>query len=265
MISRLFASIKAICSLFRLYERDPFTNKPIKSRPMPEGTELTLPSLSTTTTTTLLMPGPTTNTTYNTLHPHPNGCASLIFPNQSMTHTVSSSLRSSLFHLRALHLLTDDHSSDGKSFSSPATDLFLSFTAQRQCLVIKHAFRADIEHLFQCHQSSISTTVIFLQHSSNDDDSSSSYTVPCPTLSESVSSIGSYGHTHPREPSDYSIEELTNLFDFIPDDKFTASQYEYVGSKCRSIESIANQIIQSEVGEQWHCRTLHWRLCHSRK
>ena len=198
---------------------------------MPEGTELTLPTLSTTTTTTLLMPGPTTNTTYNTLHPHPNGCASLIFPNQSMTHTVSSSLRSSLFDLRVLLLLIDDHSSDGEPFSPSATDIFLSFVAQRQCLVSKHAFRADIEHLFQCHQSSISTTVILLHHSSNDDDSSSSsYTVPGPTLSESVSPIGTFGHPHPREPSDYSIEELTNLFNFISDDKFTASQYEYVGS-----------------------------------
>ena len=56
---------------------------------MPEGTELTLPNMTTTTTTTtLLMPGQTTTTTFNSLHPHANGCASLIFPNQSMNHTV---------------------------------------------------------------------------------------------------------------------------------------------------------------------------------
>jgi hypothetical protein len=54
---------------------------------MPEGTELTLPNV-TTTTTTLLMPGQTT-TTFTNLHPHTNGCTSLIFPNQSMNQTVS--------------------------------------------------------------------------------------------------------------------------------------------------------------------------------
>ena len=73
----------------RLYERDPFTNKPIKSRLMPEGTELTVPNV---TTTTLLMPGPTT-TTYNHVHPHPTGCTSLIFPTQPMSQTVNFSTK----------------------------------------------------------------------------------------------------------------------------------------------------------------------------
>lgn len=73
----------------RLYERDPFTNKPIKSRSMHEGTEVTIPNL-TTTTATLLMPGQTT--TFNSLHPHTNGCASLIFPTQPLSHTVSFSI-----------------------------------------------------------------------------------------------------------------------------------------------------------------------------
>ncbi|CAF3490015.1 unnamed protein product [Rotaria socialis] len=73
----------------RLYERDPFTNKPIKCRPMPEGTELSIPNV-TTTTTTLLIPGQTTTTTtFNNLHPHTNGGASLIFPNQSINHTTT--------------------------------------------------------------------------------------------------------------------------------------------------------------------------------
>ncbi len=73
---------------FRLYERDPFTNKPIKSRPTHENTEVTIPNVATTTTTTLLMPGHTTTTTFNNIHPHTNGCTSLIFPNQSINHTV---------------------------------------------------------------------------------------------------------------------------------------------------------------------------------
>lgn len=56
---------------------------------MPEGTELTLPNV--TTTTTLLIPGQgTTTTTFNSLHPHNNGGTSLIFPNQPLNHTVSS-------------------------------------------------------------------------------------------------------------------------------------------------------------------------------
>jgi hypothetical protein len=81
-----------ILSRYRLYERDPFTNKPIKSRPMPEGTELNL-SNAVTTTATLLMPGQTqaaatTTTTFNSLHSHSTNCASLIFPNQSNNHTV---------------------------------------------------------------------------------------------------------------------------------------------------------------------------------
>jgi hypothetical protein len=50
---------------------------------MPEGTELTLSNV----TTTLLMPGQTT--TFNNLHPHTNGCTSLIFPNQSLNQTVN--------------------------------------------------------------------------------------------------------------------------------------------------------------------------------
>ncbi|CAF3979677.1 unnamed protein product [Rotaria sp. Silwood2] len=73
----------------RLYERDPFTNKPIKSRPMPEGTELTMPNV-TATTTTLLIPGQTTTTTtFNNLHPHTNGATSLIFPSQPINHTTT--------------------------------------------------------------------------------------------------------------------------------------------------------------------------------
>jgi hypothetical protein len=40
------------------------------------------------------MPGQaTTTTTYNNLHPHTNGCASLIFPNQPINHTVSFDFR----------------------------------------------------------------------------------------------------------------------------------------------------------------------------
>ena len=58
---------------------------------MPEGTELTVPSV----TTTLLMPGQTT-TTYNHIHPHPTGCTSLIFPNQSMSQTVNFSPQKNL-------------------------------------------------------------------------------------------------------------------------------------------------------------------------
>jgi hypothetical protein len=61
--------------MFRLYERDPFTNKPIKSDLTP--TELTIPN------TTLLVPGQTT--TYNTLPTHSNGRSSLIFPNQTVS------------------------------------------------------------------------------------------------------------------------------------------------------------------------------------
>jgi hypothetical protein len=58
---------------------------------MPEGTELVIPNV-TTTTTTLLMPSQTTTTTtYNNLHPHPNGCTSIIFPNQSINQPVSFS------------------------------------------------------------------------------------------------------------------------------------------------------------------------------
>ncbi|CAF1206065.1 unnamed protein product [Rotaria sordida] len=72
----------------RLYERDPFTNKPIKSRPMPEGTELTIPNV-TATTTTLLIPGQTTTTTFNNIHPHTNGGTSLIFPSQPINHTTT--------------------------------------------------------------------------------------------------------------------------------------------------------------------------------
>ncbi|CAF0913134.1 unnamed protein product [Rotaria sp. Silwood1] len=73
----------------RLYERDPFTNKPIKSRPMPEGTELTIPNV-TATTTTLLIPGQTTaTTTFNNIHPHTNGGTSLIFPSQPISHTTT--------------------------------------------------------------------------------------------------------------------------------------------------------------------------------
>jgi hypothetical protein len=53
---------------------------------MPEGTELVIPNI-TTTTTTLLMPGQTT--TFNNLHPHTNGCTSLIFPNQTINQTVN--------------------------------------------------------------------------------------------------------------------------------------------------------------------------------
>lgn len=52
---------------------------------MPEGTELTVPSV----TTTLLMPGQTTTTTYNHIHPHPTGCTSLIFPSQPISQTVN--------------------------------------------------------------------------------------------------------------------------------------------------------------------------------
>ena len=79
---------------FRLYERDPFTNKPIKSRPMPESTELTVPNV-TSSTTALLMPGQTTTTTFNNLHSHTNGGTSLIFPSQPINHTVS--LRNTFF------------------------------------------------------------------------------------------------------------------------------------------------------------------------
>jgi hypothetical protein len=55
-----------------LYERDPFTNKPIKIDPTPEHTK-----------STLLMPGQTT--TFNTITPHSNGYSSIIFPNQTVT------------------------------------------------------------------------------------------------------------------------------------------------------------------------------------
>ncbi|CAF1311384.1 unnamed protein product [Adineta steineri] len=67
----------------RLYERDPFTNKPIKSDSI--GTELTIPSV---TNTTLLVPGQTA--TFNTLSNHSNGCSSLIFPNQTTTIPVTN-------------------------------------------------------------------------------------------------------------------------------------------------------------------------------
>ncbi|CAF1040976.1 unnamed protein product [Adineta steineri] len=73
----------------RLYERDPFTNKPIKSRSTHESTELTIPNIASTTTTTLLMPGQTTTTTYNSLHPNTNNCTSLIFPTQPISHTTT--------------------------------------------------------------------------------------------------------------------------------------------------------------------------------
>lgn len=74
----------------RLYERDPFTNKPIKSRPMPEGTELTLPTIANANNPpTLLMPGPT-STTFTNLMPSTNTCTSLIFPNQTSTITVAT-------------------------------------------------------------------------------------------------------------------------------------------------------------------------------
>ncbi|UJR30506.1 hypothetical protein I4U23_018037 [Adineta vaga] len=72
----------------RLYERDPFTNKPIKCRSTFESTEVTLPNVITTPTngtTTLLMPGQMT--TLNNLHPYTNGCNSLIFPTQPLSHT----------------------------------------------------------------------------------------------------------------------------------------------------------------------------------
>jgi hypothetical protein len=43
------------------------------------------------------MPGQTTTTTFNTLHPHTNGCTSLIFPNQSLNQTVNFSRRKLYF------------------------------------------------------------------------------------------------------------------------------------------------------------------------
>ena len=248
-------------SRFRLYERDPFTNKPIKSRPMPEGTELTLPTLSATTTTTLLMPGPATNTTFNTLHPHSNGCASLIFPHQSMSHTVSCSSRSFPLRSTSFFLSIDNDSPDGESFSTSTADLFLSFIAQRQCLVNEYAFRPDLEYLFQRHQSSIATTRILLHHSGDDDSSFCITTYP--TSIESVSSIGASSQSHRRKPSNHSIKELTDLLDFLANDQFTASQHEYVGSQRCAAESFAHQISQSEVIQQWYCRALHWWLCHS--
>ncbi|CAF1624942.1 unnamed protein product [Adineta ricciae] len=62
----------------RLYERDPFTNKPIKSDVASPNTELTIPTVA---NTTLLVPGQTN--TFNAIPTHTNGCSSLIFPNQS--------------------------------------------------------------------------------------------------------------------------------------------------------------------------------------
>ncbi|UJR16092.1 hypothetical protein I4U23_003004 [Adineta vaga] len=61
----------------RLYERDPFTNKPIKSDLTPPNTELAIPTI---TNTTLLMPGQ--STAFNSLPTHSNGCSPLIFSNQ---------------------------------------------------------------------------------------------------------------------------------------------------------------------------------------
>ncbi len=60
--------------IFRLYERDPFTNKPIKSD-VPSS-EITMPN------TTLLLPGHVTS--YSPLPIQTNGCNSLIYPNQNV-------------------------------------------------------------------------------------------------------------------------------------------------------------------------------------
>lgn len=81
---------------------------------MPEGTELTIPNV---TTTTLLMPSQTTTTTYNHVHPHPTGCTSLIFPTQPMSQTVNFSAkyfihinsRSTRFFSRLLYQLIIHH------------------------------------------------------------------------------------------------------------------------------------------------------------
>ncbi|CAF0893202.1 unnamed protein product [Adineta ricciae] len=71
----------------RLYERDPFTNKPIKSRSTLEATEVALPNVTMAPATTLLIPGQTP--ILSTMHPYPNGCTSLIFPSQPLSHTTT--------------------------------------------------------------------------------------------------------------------------------------------------------------------------------
>ena len=76
-----------IAHIFRLYERDPFTNKPIKSDVTSPSTELTIPTVA---NTTLLVPGQTT--TFNTIPTHTNGCSSLIFPNQSVSSLITFTL-----------------------------------------------------------------------------------------------------------------------------------------------------------------------------
>ncbi|CAF4264352.1 unnamed protein product, partial [Rotaria magnacalcarata] len=64
----------------RLYERDPFTNKPIKVDITPTTAEVAKPNF---TNTTLLIPGQTTS--FNTISNHQNNCGSFIFPSQTTT------------------------------------------------------------------------------------------------------------------------------------------------------------------------------------
>ncbi|CAF3485482.1 unnamed protein product [Rotaria socialis] len=69
----------------RLYERDPFTNKPIKADITPTTTELVKPNF---TNTTLLIPGQATS--FNTLSNHQNNCGSFIFPSQTTTMPITN-------------------------------------------------------------------------------------------------------------------------------------------------------------------------------